>query len=68
MPWQVSIALVTLFSWPSMMAPGMQEMIKSAKAIVAFYNCSTKATERLKELQEQLNLPNQKLITDCPTR
>ena len=43
------------------MSPGMQEMIKSAKAIVAFYNHSTKATERLKELQ-QLSLPNHKLI------
>ena len=50
------------------MSPGMQEMIKSAKAIVAFYNRSTKATERLKELQEQLSLPNHKLIKDCPTR
>ena len=27
------------------MSPDMQEMIKSAKAIVAFYNCSTKGTE-----------------------
>ena len=43
------------------------EMIKSAKAIVSFYNCSTKATERLKELQGHLNLPNHKLIKDCPT-
>ena len=50
------------------MSPGMQEMIKSAKAIVSFYSHSTKATERLKELQGQLNLPNPKLIKDCPTR
>ena len=50
------------------MSPGIQEMIKSAKAIVAFYNHSTKATERLQELQEQLSLQNHRLITDCPTR
>ena len=50
------------------MSPGIQEMLKSAKAIVAFYIRSTKATERLKELQVQLNLPDHKLITDCPTR
>ena len=42
----------------------MQETIKSDKAIVSFYNHSTKATIKLKELQEQLNLPNHKLITD----
>ena len=40
------------------MPPAMQEMIKSVKAIVSFYNRSTKATERLKELKGQLNLPN----------
>ena len=50
------------------MCPGVQEIIKSAKAIVSFYSRSTKATEKLKELQEQLNLPHCKLITDCPTR
>jgi len=50
------------------MSPGMQEIIKSAKAIVSFYSRSTKATEKLKEFQEQLNLPHHKLITDCPTR
>ena len=46
----------------------MQEVIKSAKIIVAFYNRSTKATKKLKEFQGQLNLPNHKLVTDCPTR
>ena len=50
------------------MSPRMQEVIKSAKTIVAFYNRSTKATEKLKEYQVQLNLPNHKLVTDCPTR
>ena len=50
------------------MSPGMQEMIKTAKAIVAFYNHSTKGTERLTELQEQLSLPKHKLLSDCPTR
>ena len=30
------------------MSPGMQEMIKTAKAIVAFYNRSTKGTESFK--------------------
>ena len=50
------------------MSSGSQEIIKSAKAIVAFYNRSTKATERLQEFQEQLSLQNCKLITDCPTR
>jgi len=33
------------------MSPGIQEMIKTAKAIVGFYNRSTKGTERLTELQ-----------------
>ena len=50
------------------MSPGMQEMIKTAKAIAAFYNCSTKGTERLTELQEQLSLTKHKLLSDCPTR
>ena len=49
------------------MSPSMQEVIKSAKTIVTFYNHSTKAIEKLKELQELLNLPNHKLVTDCPT-
>jgi len=50
------------------MSPVIQEMIESAKAIVAFYNRSTKGTERLTELQEQLSLPKHKLLSDCPTR
>ena len=50
------------------MSPGIREMIKSTKAIVAFYNRSTKDTERLTELQEQLSLPKHKLLSDCPTR
>ena len=52
------------------MSPGIQNMLKSVKAIVAFCNLSTKATctERLKELQVQLNLPDHKLINGCPTR
>ena len=50
------------------MSPGVQDMIKSAKAIVAFFHHSTKATEKLKELQVQLKLPDYKIITDCPTR
>ena len=50
------------------MSPGVQDMIKSAKAIVAFFHHSTKATEKLKELQVQLKLPGYKIITDCPTR
>ena len=50
------------------MSPCMQEVIKSAKTIVAFYNHSTKATEKLKELQGELNLPNHKVVTDSPTR
>ena len=43
-------------------------MIKSSKATVAFFHRSTKATEKLKELQVQLKLPCYKIITDCPTR
>ena len=43
-------------------------MIKTAKAIVAFYNRSPKGTETLTELQEQLSLPKHKLPSDCPTR
>ena len=50
------------------MSPGIREMIKSTKAIVAFYNRSTKGTERLTELQVQLSLPKHKLLSDCPTR
>ncbi|XP_065895778.1 zinc finger BED domain-containing protein 4-like [Dysidea avara] len=50
------------------MSPGIREMIKSTKAIVAFYNRSTKDTERLTELQEQLSLPKHKLLSDYPTR
>ncbi|XP_065895780.1 zinc finger BED domain-containing protein 4-like [Dysidea avara] len=50
------------------MSPGIREMIKSTKAIVAFYNRSTKGTERLTQLQEQLSLPKHKLLSDCPTR
>ena len=50
------------------MSPGIREMIKSTKAIVAFYNRSTKGTERLTELQEHLSLPKHKLLSDCPTR
>ena len=50
------------------MSPRIREMIKSTKAIVAFYNRATKSTERLTELQEQLSLPKHKLLSDCPTR
>ena len=50
------------------MSPGIQDIIKTAKAIVAFYNRSCKATEMLTELQSQLNLPVYKLVTDCPVR
>ena len=50
-----------------MMVPAVQDMIKSAKAIVAFFHRSIKATEKLKELQVQLKLPANKIITDCPT-
>ena len=50
------------------MSPVIREMIESAKAIVAFYNRSTKGTERLTELQEQLSLPKHKLLSDSPTR
>ena len=50
------------------MSPGIQEMIKTAKPIVAFYNRSTKGTERPTELQEQLSLTKHKLLSDCPTR
>ena len=50
------------------MSPGMQEVIKSVKTIVAFYNHPTKAAKKLKELQEQLNLLNHKFFTYCPTR
>ena len=50
------------------MSPGVQYMIQSAKAIVAFFHRSTKATEKLKELQVQLKLPANKIITDCPTQ
>ena len=50
------------------MSPAVLDMIKSAKAIVAFFHRSVKATEKLKELQVQLKLPVQKLISDCPTR
>ena len=50
------------------MSPGIQDMLKTAKAIVSFYNRSYKATEMLTELQGQLNLPVHKLINDCPTR
>ena len=49
------------------MSPGVQDMIKSTKAIVAFFHHSTKATEKLKELQVQLKLSGYKIITDCPT-
>ena len=38
------------------MSPGVQYIIKSAKAIVAYFHHSTKATEKLKELQVQLKL------------
>ena len=50
------------------MSPNVQDMIKSAKAIVAFSHRSTKATKKLKELQVQLKLPSYKIITDCPTQ
>jgi len=44
------------------MSPGIQDIIKTAKAIVAFYNRSCKATEMLSELLNQLNLPVHKLV------
>ena len=50
------------------MSPRVQDMIKSAKAIVAFLHHFTKAAERLKELQVQLKLPAYKIMSDCPTR
>ena len=50
------------------MSPAVLDMIKSAKAIVAFFHRSIKATEKLNELQAQLKLPAQKIITDFPTR
>ena len=50
------------------MSLGIQDMIKSAKAIVAFLHHSTKTTEKLKELQVQLKLSANKIITDYPTQ
>ena len=44
------------------MSPGVQDTIKSAKATVTFLHHSTKATEKLKELQVQLKLPANKII------
>ena len=43
------------------MSTGIQEMIKSAKAIIVTFTKRFK----IKELQERLNLSNHKLITDC---
>ena len=50
------------------MSLGIQDMLKTAKAIVSFYNRSYKATEMLTKLQSHLNPPVHKLINDCPTR
>ena len=50
------------------MFPGIQDMIKTAKAVVAFYNHSTKDTDKLAELQEQVSLMKHNLLSDCPTR
>jgi len=49
------------------MSPAVLDMIKSAKATVAFFHRFVKATEELKELQAQLKLPERKPTTDCPT-
>ena len=47
------------------MSPGVQDIIKSAKAIVVYFHLYTKVTEKLEELQVQLKLPGYKIITDC---
>lgn len=41
---------------------------KKVKNIVTYFHCSVKASDKLKEIQEQNKLPEQKLIQDIDTR
>ena len=43
-------------------------LISICKAAVEFFNQSTKALNKLKEMQEQMGKPIQKLINSTPTR
>ena len=48
--------------------PVMHNLQKRRKQIVSFFHHSVKATEKLREVQEQLGIPNHKLIQDVETR
>ena len=46
----------------------LESSLEKCSAIVRFFNHSTRATDKLKEVQNQLNLPQHKLIQSVDTR
>lgn len=46
----------------------LTEQLKKVKAIVEYFKRSSSALARLREMQNQLNVPQIKLKQDCPTR
>lgn len=48
--------------------PEVQQMIAAARRIVTHFNHSGLAEQKLKSIQEELNLPNHQLVQDVSTR
>ena len=46
----------------------MSSLQSKCKDIVSFFHCSTKASDKLRSVQDQLSLPQLKLIQDVATR
>ncbi|XP_068117487.1 zinc finger BED domain-containing protein 4-like [Hyperolius riggenbachi] len=48
--------------------PGMDDVLKRARTVVAHFHCSPIATALLSDLQQQQGLQPHRLVADCPTR
>ena len=46
----------------------VSDILKKCRAVVAFFHRSCKGSEKLKTLQQQMNLPQHKLVQDVDTR
>jgi len=59
----------TLFFWwyfPTIYR--CRELLKNIREVTSYFKRSTKAADRLKKVQKQLELPVLKLVRDCETR
>ena len=48
--------------------PNVQELLTTARKVVGHFRHSPLATQKLREIQKELGLPEHKLPQDVPTR